>query len=168
MARILVAYASKMGGTRELAGRFAATLERRGHHIDLRAADEVDDRMAYEAAVIGSAIYNGRWRPEAVALLRRMVRSNVALPVWIFHSGPLGADAKDPQPLPSKVEALADMLDTRAVYTFGGRLPSDPPGFVAKLLARAQAGDWRDFDAVIDRAHHIADTLERLEAAHQL
>ena len=32
--------------------------------------------------------------------------------------------------------------------TFGGRPPADPPGFMARAMARNLAGDWRDREAV--------------------
>jgi menaquinone-dependent protoporphyrinogen oxidase len=149
MAKILVAYGSKMGGTAGIAERIADALRGRGHQVTLAAAGKAPGGEAFDAAVVGSGLYAGRWRREAVGLLRRLARSaQKPARVWLFHSGPLGDEhADDPMKLPAKVAALAERLGAEDVVTFGGRLDAASPGFVAKAMARnGMAGDWRRLD----------------------
>ena len=165
MPRMLVAYASKMGGTRELAAALAGTLESRGMDVELVDARGFRAPIDHDGVVVGSALYAGRWRPESIRLLRRMSASRVRCPVWVFHSGPLGDEAAgDSKPLPDNVETILAGLDVHSTVTFGGRLPAHPSGMIARMMARTQAGDWRDFPAVAAWADGIADTVERMGA----
>ena len=159
--RVLVAYGTKMEGTAGIADRIAATLRDRGFEVTLCDAGDVSNASEYDGAVVGSAIYALRWRPEAVRLLKRFSRSSPAMPVWLFHSGPLGDDdASVPQRLPKKVAALAEKLNVRDAATFGGRLPEDSGGPIARAMARdGQAGDWRDFGEITAWAERIANSL---------
>ncbi|WP_235921813.1 flavodoxin domain-containing protein [Lentzea tibetensis] len=58
-----------------------------GHDVALLPADEVGSVEPYHAVVIGSALYMGRWRPDAVRLLKRQQELLALRPVWLFHSG---------------------------------------------------------------------------------
>lgn len=162
MARVLVAYGSKMGGTAGIAERIADTLQGRGHEVTLAPAREVPRRTAWDAAVVGSGLYAGRWRGEAVRLLKRLARpGEKPARVWLFHSGPLGDEhADDPAALPKRVQRLSAKLSAEDVVTFGGRLAADAGGFVAKAMARnAMAGDWRRLDHAEAWANSIAGSL---------
>ena len=160
MRRVLVAYATKMGGTAGIAEVIAETLRGRGLGVTLTEAGGVPERETFAAAVVGSALYLGRWRASAVRLLQRLARQS-DVQIWAFHSGPLGDDDHEtPQSPPSKVAALIEQLGAEDVVTFGGRLPEDASGFIASKMAKGgQAGDWRNLDLVAAWADHIADEL---------
>ena len=163
MAKVLVAYGSKMGGTAGIAERVADTLRGRGHEVTLAPAGEVPRKAAWDAVVVGSGIYAGHWRREAVRLLKRLARAE-ARParVWLFHSGPLGDEhADDPEPLPAKVQALAQQLGAEDVVTFGGRFRAeDATGLIAKAMAKGDVlGDWRRLDHAEAWANSIAGEL---------
>jgi len=146
MAKVLVAYGTKMGGTAEIAAKVADALRAHGHEVTLAAAGEVPRGESYDAAVVGSGIYAGRWRRDAVKLLKRLARSgDKPARVWLFHSGPLGDEhGDDPVVLPPGTQGPADRLGAEDVVTFGGRLEADAPGFIAGAMARnGKAGDWR-------------------------
>ena len=157
--RVLVAYGTKMNGTQGIADRIATELRRVGLDVtELNAADVTS--LDYDAAVVGSAIYATRWRGEAVRVLKRLAGRPANLPVWLFHSGPIGDEAKTPQNLPRRVARLAERLDVRDVATFGGRIPADGGGPIVAAMARdGKAGDWRDFEEVAAWAQGIADSL---------
>lgn len=158
--RVLVAYGTKMKGTAGIAEAIGNDL--RGHRLDVTVLDAADvTDLDYDAALVGSAIYALRWRAEAVRLLKRLARSGTRIPVWLFHSGPVGDDeASEPQELPRKVAKLAERLDVRDVATFGGRIPASGGGPIAAAMARdGKAGDWRDFESIAEWADGIADAL---------
>jgi len=158
--RVLVAYATKMGGTAGIAGVIAETLRGRGFGVTLTPAGGVPERETFTTAVVGSALYMGRWRADAVRLLQRLAGQGGAR-VWVFHSGPLGDDDhENPQSPPARVAALIEQLGAEDVVTFGGFLTPDARGFIASRMARGgQAGDWRDLDQVAAWANYIADEL---------
>src|SRR3954447_17805409 len=63
--KILVAYASEHGATREIAEHIGRALGDAGLDVDVRDADDVNDVAPYDAAVIGSAVYMRPWRGRA-------------------------------------------------------------------------------------------------------
>lgn len=160
MAEVLVAYATKMGATREIAEAVAARIRAASHEVTVLDAGDVGSVEPYKAVVLGSALYAGRWRPEAVKLLKRNVDALAKRPVWLFHSGPLGKDLSA-QKAPRKVRELATRIGADQPITFGGRLTAQTAaGFVARKMAQGpMAGDFRDWDAIEIWAYTIAQSL---------
>lgn len=157
MSRFLVAYASKMGATREIARVIGTELLAVGHRVDIMPADQVGDVYGYNTVVLGSAIYLGRWRREAVDLLKRHADVLAHKRVWLFHSGPCGDRADFPVPPPRNVRRLARLAGAAPPTTFGGCLdPALARGFLARRMASGpQAGDYRDWDRIRDWARTI-------------
>ncbi len=166
MTSVLVAYATKMGGTRDIAIAIGERLTTAGSQVTVCDAGEVRTLDGYDAVVIGSAIYAGRWRSEAVSLLAKQANRGTSIPVWLFQSGPCGKTAADPVPVPKRVQRLVDRLGTPAPTTFGGRLePATARGFIARRMATGpMAGDFRDFDRIRSWADDIAMQLPKSTA----
>jgi menaquinone-dependent protoporphyrinogen oxidase len=150
-----------MGGTAELARMVGSALARHGVSVDVRSAATAPPPEGYGAVVVGGALYNGRWHRDARVYVRRHRDELRRLPVWLFSSGPLGEaglHAEDVGPT-GQVRALGQQIGARGHVTFGGRLDPDPPGFLARAMARSQAGDWHDRDQVERWADEIAADL---------
>jgi menaquinone-dependent protoporphyrinogen oxidase len=158
--RVLVAYGSKMGGTAGLAEMIGASLRDRDVEADVMPATAVKSLDRYDAAIVGGALYAGRWHRDARRFLRQRRTTLRTMPLWLFSSGPLGDDAQDPDiPPVRQVASLARDLGARGHRTFGGRLLPDSPGFMARAMASKLAGDWRAPDQVDCWASEIASTL---------
>jgi menaquinone-dependent protoporphyrinogen oxidase len=56
MRRILVAYATKLDSTREIAERIGDELRAAGHQVDVRAAGDVREPIQHDAVILGSAL----------------------------------------------------------------------------------------------------------------
>jgi menaquinone-dependent protoporphyrinogen oxidase len=167
---VLVAYASKMGSTQEIATEIAAVLAAAGLDARVRDAAEVSNLDGYDAVVLGSAIYTARWRPDAIAVLQLLAeRADQLRPVpsWLFQSGPCGDHADAPVPTPKKVAKYVGRIGTAPPVTFGGRLdPATATFFIARKMADGPlAGDYRDFDQVRQFAQSIAKRLTAPEPA---
>ncbi|MEA1978131.1 MAG: flavodoxin domain-containing protein, partial [Chloroflexota bacterium] len=67
--RVLVAYATKYGATAEIAEKIGQVILQAGFETDVLPTDSVSDLAPYQAIVLGSAVYVGQWRKEAVAFL---------------------------------------------------------------------------------------------------
>lgn len=158
--RVLVAYGSRMGGTSGIAELIAQTLRQHGLDVEMRAAETVEEIAAYDAVVVGGALYANRWHKDARRLVKRQGHILKTKPVWFFSSGPLDDSARvgDVPPV-AMVERLMDPIQARGHRTFGGRLPADADWFPASAMAKAGAGDWRDMDRVADWANEIASEL---------
>jgi len=59
---VLVVAASKHGGTQGIAERIGADLAERGLNVEVKKLQDVDEVGSYEAVVLGSAIFFGKWR----------------------------------------------------------------------------------------------------------
>jgi menaquinone-dependent protoporphyrinogen oxidase len=165
--RVLVAVASKHGSTTEIAERIGAGIRdglaaaEGGADVDVRPADEIKGIGGYDAVVLGSAVYAGRWLPPARELVGAFAIDLAARPVYLFSSGPIG---DPPKPTEDPVDAT-DMIDATAARehrVFAGRLERRRLGFAEKAIVvalRVPDGDFRDWAAIDAWAAKIADEL---------
>ena len=82
--KILVAYASRTGSTVGVAETIGKTLIEHGADVDVRAMQDASDLSAYKAAVVGSAIQNRQWLPEAMDFVRANRAALNAMPTAAF------------------------------------------------------------------------------------
>jgi menaquinone-dependent protoporphyrinogen oxidase len=168
---VLVAFASKMGGTEGIATAIGVELARAGLAVQVRDAGDITSVYGYDAAVVGSAIYTSRWRPEAIDVLEQLAAKATEFrptPTWLFHSGPCGPAAASTQVVaPKRVRGLAHLIGAAPPVTFGGRLePATAKGFIARRMAKgAMGGDFRDFERIAAWAASIAQQLTAAEPA---
>ncbi|HEX9075894.1 MAG TPA: flavodoxin domain-containing protein [Anaerolineae bacterium] len=85
---ILVAFASRYGATQEAAETVADALRQAELRVDLQPAQEVRSLEPYDAIVLGAAIYNTKWHPDAHAFLAQHEAILRQRPVAIFSLGP--------------------------------------------------------------------------------
>jgi menaquinone-dependent protoporphyrinogen oxidase len=159
--RVLIAYATKHGTMAEVAETIADELRQAGLQVDVQRVEEAADITWYDAVVVGSALYMGRWRGEAVDFLRRHRDGLATRPVWLYHGGPLSTDADTfEQRLPDGVRILATRIGVRGSITVGGRLLPGTPGFVEGLMLRGgTSGDFVDHGAIRSWARDIVGEL---------
>jgi len=167
--KILVTYDSKHGATGDIAQTIADKLRERDLTVDCCPISSVKSLRGYDAAVVGSAVYFGRWRHDAMSFVRRHAADLAQMPLWTFSSGPVG-----PNPPPaSKSEprgevALAEVLGARGHVVFGGSVDARTHGMLErKLVERTPRGyrDNRDWGEIRAWAAKVADELER-EPSH--
>lgn len=163
VVRILVSTASKHGSTREIATRIAEVL-RAGLPgdavVDVLPADEIDDVTSYDAVVLGSAVYMGRWLEGARQLAARLA-AQPRRAVWLFSSGPIG-DPPKPDEEPAEVSDIAMATYARGHRLFAGRLDRHRLGFGERAVVatlRVPDGDSRDWDAIDAWGAQIAGEL---------
>ena len=105
--RVLVAAASRHESTQEIAEAIAATMTDRGIEAAAVPVEQVASLDGFDAVVLGSAVYMGRWLGEARRFARLHASELCRLPVWLFSSGPVGpADHPVPPGTPADVPVL--------------------------------------------------------------
>ncbi|MBU1865733.1 MAG: flavodoxin domain-containing protein [Actinobacteria bacterium] len=161
MARVLVGYGTKMGGTTAIAERIGEVLREQGHDATVVEAGKARLTGDYDAAVIGSALYAGMWRGPAKRLVKTLARKRPEMPLWLFHSGPLGEEQEEKwQAFPKWLRELEGSLDVRDKATFGGVLDHNAKGFIAtKMFQDGRGGDFRDMEQIAAWAAGIAAAL---------
>jgi menaquinone-dependent protoporphyrinogen oxidase len=160
--KVLVTFASKHGSTREIAGSIAEVFRNCGLNTDLQEVTQVADIKDYDAVVLGSAIYAGNLLPEARSFAERFRGPLSEKPLWLFSSGPLGAEDPQPHDDPQRIAATLGELPLRDHKIFVGRLDLDSLGFAERMITRvvkAPAGDFRDWESIKGWALKIATEL---------
>jgi menaquinone-dependent protoporphyrinogen oxidase len=158
--RVLVTWGSTRGGTAEIGRWLAEDLRRLDVEADARPAQMVHDLAAYDAVIVGGALYANRWHPHARAFVRRHAANLRRIPVWMFSSGPLDASAHgDDLPPARQVLTLMERIGALGHRTFGGRLDASATGIAASAMAKKMSGDWRERNDVRAWASSIATAL---------
>ncbi len=165
--KILVTYASKYGATKEIAEKIGAVLHQSGLQVNVLPADGKLDPAAYQAVILGSAVYIGKWQKEAVAFLQANEKALAGRPVWIFSSGPSGEG--DPVALvegwrlPADVQPAAERIHPRDVAVFHGNINLAKINFMEKFavknVVKKPFGDYRDWKMIEAWANRIAAAL---------
>jgi menaquinone-dependent protoporphyrinogen oxidase len=127
---------------------------------------------SYEAVVLGSAIFYGKWMKEATRFVALHAGELAERPTWLFGSGSITGDppvGDDPNAArPSLVEKLVAKTHAREHKLFAGKLDSSTLSLAELLpvrVARGREGDWRDWQAVDDWAAGIAHELNSERSA---
>ena len=159
--KVLVAVASRHGSTREIGDAVAEVLRTAGFEVDVQDPDDVESVEPYDAVVLGSSVYVGRWAASARALVDRCAWALSKRPVWLFSSGPVGtplAPAADAEEL----SGIMTRIRARGHRTFPGRLDTGGLGLAeraAVALLQAEQGDFREWRDIADWASAIASEL---------
>jgi menaquinone-dependent protoporphyrinogen oxidase len=161
MTRLLVAYATKLGSTREIADALAVELRAAGHEAEVQPVTAVRSLEGYEAVILGSALYAAHWQRDANRFVQRHLAALQALPVWLFSSGPLDSRlALANLPITEHAQEVTGAIGARGHRTFGGRLLADAP-VDPQVLATHPIGDFRNWDDVQAWGREIAAELAR-------
>lgn len=164
--RVLVTYATKYGATKEIAEKIGEVLAELGLGVDVLPVKEVKSIGAYQAVVLGSAVYVGAWRKEAKKFLLKNADALARCKVWFFSSGP--TEAGDPQELldgwtfPKGLQETSDRIKPVDVAVFGGSLdPEKLNGLERWMIQKvnASSGDFRDWENITGWALQIASEL---------
>lgn len=149
VARVLIAFASKLGSNAEIADAIAAVIRDAGHNVKTVPARDIRSIDGYDAVVLGSALYAAHWQRDANRFVGRLREPLAARPLWIWSSGPLDRQlaARDLPPTANVLEIMGE-VPYRAHHTFGGRLDPNAEGIDAQILKTHPVGDFRDFERV--------------------
>jgi menaquinone-dependent protoporphyrinogen oxidase len=159
--RVLVTAASKHGATAEIAQAIATELSAQGVGAEARAIGDVATLDGYDAVVLGSAVYVGKWMGEAKDFVARHADRLRGMPVWLFSSGPLGTTPK-PNEDPVDAAPMMDATGAREHRLLVGALDRAKLGMGERVVVRAVGapyGDFRDPATIREWARHIAAQL---------
>jgi menaquinone-dependent protoporphyrinogen oxidase len=167
---VLVAAASRHGATAEIADWIGAGLADRGLSVEVKELGDVDDVAGYDAFVLGSAVYLGKWLEDAIRFVDAHADELTERPTWLFGSGSIVGNPPvddDPKAMrASLVEKLMASTHAREYKLFAGKLDSSKLGSREKLpvrMAHGREGDWRNWQQVDAWTASIADALRQKE-----
>lgn len=170
--RVLIAYASRLGSTREIAQAIARVLTQRGAIVDVRAVDEVEHIEGYQAVMVGSPIREARWLPEARRFVETHREALRQVPLVYFAVSGLMSQPT-PEHFHEVYEYLAEVRDIAEpleVGIFAGMLDYDrlDPAQMTKVLSKGlPEGDFRRWQDIRAWAEDVADRLLLEQARRQ-
>lgn len=159
--RVLVTWATKHGGTAEVGEAIAEELRTMGLDVTALPAEDAPPPDEFDAVVIGSGAYMGKWLKAALEYVGEHELSLRQRPVWLFTSGPIG-DPPRPENDAVDIEATKMVTDARAHQLFPGRIDRKRLGFAERALVmalRVPDGDWRNWDDIRAWARGIGEEL---------
>jgi menaquinone-dependent protoporphyrinogen oxidase len=181
MPSALVVYASRHGATAGIAERIGEVLRAEDIEVTVANARDMPDPSGFDAYVIGSGVYIGKWEKDATSFVRSHQAILGTRPVWLFSSGPVGTERVDKKgndllAEPQTIAELTPALRPRGTRVFFGAWDPSAPGasLGERLIVRMPAirdllpaGDFRDWPAIEAWAREIAAALaaEKVPAA---
>ncbi|MDG6907364.1 MAG: flavodoxin domain-containing protein [Nitrososphaerota archaeon] len=179
--KVLVAFASKHGSTKGIAEFIGEKLREKGIEVEVLPADKVRDLRSFDAFVIGSALYLGRWMKEAKQFASKNSAVLSTRPVWLFSSGPTGTNLKDAKGNdlldpkvsgPKELDELKEKLRFRDHRIFFGAFDPKDLDFFSRQFFKSAAireatpiGDFRDWKEIEAWSASIAQSLQEISRA---
>ena len=160
--KVLVSTASKHGSTADIGRSIVDVLTGEGIEARILAPEEVTSLDSYDAIILGSAVYAGRWMKPMRELVDRFEVELAGRPVWLFSSGPIG-DPPQPEEDPVDVASIMEKTAARDHLLFAGKIDRKKLNFGERAIVsalKAPEGDFRDWDEIRDRALAIAGELK--------
>jgi menaquinone-dependent protoporphyrinogen oxidase len=161
--RVLVSAASKYGATAEIARAIGDVLQESGLEATVTRPEDVASVEGYDAVILGSAVYAGRWMGAAKDLVDRLGEDLANRLVWLFSSGPVG-DPPKPDEDPVDAKDMIECTGAREHRVFAGKLIKKQLSFPERAIVmalRAPEGDFRDWDAIREWALVVGKALSR-------
>lgn len=163
--KILIAVASTYGSTRDIADWVGDELGDAEHEVTVQAVEDATDLDSYDAVILGTAVYIGRFLTHARQFATRLAQEFAPKPVWVFASGMKDITGN---PLQQRYTAPGEppYLDGQ-IPIFGGRIDSGELGPAERDLAAfagSHGGDRRDRDLVRAWAKAVSLRLDQAVA----
>jgi menaquinone-dependent protoporphyrinogen oxidase len=165
--RLLVGYASCCGSTGGIAQAIGRRLCAAGAKVDVQLMKEVKDLSVYDGLVLGSAIQEGQWLPEARKFIDKHQEIIASKKVAFFIAClALSEDKPNNRKIADKylrsVIEKAPNLKPVAMQAFAGAVFYDkmPKKFVPVMkLISPKDGDYRNWDAINTWADGIVPSI---------
>jgi menaquinone-dependent protoporphyrinogen oxidase len=161
--RVLVTAASRYGATAGIAEAIGRHLEDEGLDVDVAPIDEVDNLKRYDAAVLGSGVYAGRWLKPARRFADDHASELASKATWLFSSGPIGDPPKPEDAAAVRIDDIVESTGAREHRLFAGKLDKSRMTFADRAIVaavRSPEGDFRDWEAIAEWANDIAEALK--------
>ncbi len=170
--KILVAYDSRLGSTREVAGFIGDVVGMTGASVDIKAVSDAGSPKGYDLVIVGSAIRYDRWLPEAVEFLRLNRTSLSNIPTALFFTCLTLAKVtpettRKADDYSVQLSGLVPELEPISVGRFGGVLNFRRGPWSTRLLLRVlsiaagvKEGDYRDWQDIRAWTHGLLARLD--------
>lgn len=174
--RILIAYDTIHGSTADVADQIGKELCAQGFTVDVRFIGNASSIEDYDVIILGSAIYEFNWLPDARRFVRHHYSTLSSKPVAVFIvCSAMYQDTPESREEVRKafVSPLLDRypaISPLAIGLFGGAVDFNTNRYnlfekivlriLGKVLNFKASADWRNWDYISDWAQEVGDLLE--------
>ncbi len=165
--KALIVYGTRGGATKQIADEMSKVLDGQGIVATVKDAGDTRgiDVNAFDLVIVGSSVWMGSWKKEAVTFMKKNVNALAGKKVALFSSGVAGDNpektAADINNNKAKVTAEVPSIKPLAFAYFGALYDFNTPNFFAKFFVKAMKKefekkgvdtskpvDHRDWDAI--------------------
>jgi len=166
--KILVAYATTHGSTKEIAERIAAVLKEKQLDIVLEEAKKIRTLDEYAAVVLGFPLYMFKMHGDGRRFLTRFRKEFMqGLPIAVFAGGPMEPDKAEEHMQGSREQMQKEMesfpgIQPKSTLILGGRFDPEALKFPWNLIPAMKqmpAADLRDWDEITNWAQDLPDLM---------
>ena len=173
MMIILIAFATCHGSTEGVAERIGQRIQASGINAEVHPVSEVTDPGRYDAVILGSAVHNMKWLPEASRFAQRNAALLQQRPTWLFSVSSIGDQESFISPRVARVlramkketpeiTALRSAIHPRGHRNFAGAIARADWSAAGSAFLRIMGGwygDHRNWTAIDGWAARIAADL---------
>jgi len=151
--KILIAYATKMGSTAEIAKYISQILEDKGFAVDLLPVAQVKEVEKYQKIYLGSPIYLGKWKKAARKFIKQQqtVLQNKEVYFWLSCMSLAEDDAAKSAAVEGYLATERQLLSPLSEGRFAGKLEREKLSFLERKMIKAVGsplGDFRNWDEI--------------------
>lgn len=172
---LLIAYDTKHGSTAEVAEYIGNDLCDQGFRVDLRLVTNVESISAYDAIIVGSALYEFTWLKDAKEFLQQNQTALAQLPTAYFIVGAsMSVDTPETREMAKKffvdpvLKKFPDITPL-SIGLFGGAVDFATNDYnlfewvvlkiLGLILGYTDSADWRNWDAIDIWSKELAGKL---------
>jgi len=164
---IAIVYETKYGSTKEIAERIKVDLESNAIVVDLKKPTETICWEQYDAFILGSGIYAGKWLPKIEKLIKSRTEELSEKKVWFFSNGPTGDNPIEETikewKFPAYMASFLSAIKPQDVVVFKGKMELEKMNFLERFIItkmKAPVGDFRNWEEIESWTQKITSTLQ--------
>lgn len=169
---VLVAYASRLGSTAEVGRFISRVLQENGLQAEALPISEVRDLGPYQAVILGSAVQEGQWLPEAVTFVRSHQLQLAQKPTALFT---VAMNMRESSPehfrqVYGYLEEVLKLVEPLEIGLFGGALNYRLLSNSQKAVVLGEGlpeGDFRRWQDIRAWADDLAVRLQEEYVRHR-
>ncbi len=165
MPKVLVAYATRAGTTGEVAEAIGSELCASGYAAEVLPAKEVRDLSPYDAVIVGSPIYVGKWMSDAAEFVTQHQAALQNMPVAFFLTCLTIHDPtpEDRETVAAYLQPQRELVTPVAEGHLVGAFVPQQHSLLFRLMMRlmkSPSGDFRDWEAIRQWAQDVGQALK--------